>query len=527
MGGARAIALAAAALLLTAAPAAAADTWYPGDLHVHTCYSHDAYCGPADDNTGPDTIYSYGGTVMERFLESSTKKLAFLAITDHDDVRAQSDPDYGTHGVAPIAAYETSLAGGHAQMLGATHAYDKGTGDAASTVAMADTLRADGGVFQANHPSYRQGSPVTSCAGVEAKDTPMHWKYGFDVQPDTIEVWNSTSLIPPSELFWECWLQRGARIGMTGGSDTHGATQPWIGFPTTWVRAASTKQADLLAAIRAGRTTVSRLPASQGGVRLLLEADRNRDGTYESGIGDQVPPGTPMRVRADDLPGRGLVRVRANGTTLKEDDVSPGGAVTFDAPAAAVGWVRATLYLDEGRTGVSPACGPGFPTGETFDLCSQDLATAAMTSPIWIGPELPPPTPPPHGGPPPHGVPDSHEPDDKHPLPPGRQSGGGAPPPDVPPQRGRGARIRHLRVAWDHESRRRRPRVLIHWSTVKGPFELQSRRGHRGWHRIRRTDGKRHVFVHLRRGRWTFRIRSTPPFGRPGPWTVTRAHIDP
>src|SRR4051812_29949543 len=326
MGGARATALAAAVLLLTAAPATAADTWYPGDLHVHTCYSHDAYCGPADDNTGPDTFYSSGGTVMERFLESSGKGLAFLAITDHDDVRAQSDPDYGTHGVAPIAAYETSLAGGHAQMLGATPAYDRGTGDAASTNAMADALRADGGVFQANHPSYRQGSPVTSCAEVAAKDTPMHWKYGFDVQPDTIEVWNSTSLIPPSELFWECWLQRGARIGMTGGSDTHGATQPWIGFPTTWVRAASTKQPDLLAALRAGRTTVSRLPARQGGVRLLLEADRNRDGSYESGIGDQVPPGTPMRVRADDLPGRGLVRVRANGTTYKEADLQPGGA---------------------------------------------------------------------------------------------------------------------------------------------------------------------------------------------------------
>ncbi|MEA2273978.1 MAG: hypothetical protein QOI98_2686 [Solirubrobacteraceae bacterium] len=62
MGGARAIALAAAALLF-APVAARADSWYPGDLHVHTCYSHDAYCGPTDDNTGPDVFYSSGGTV--------------------------------------------------------------------------------------------------------------------------------------------------------------------------------------------------------------------------------------------------------------------------------------------------------------------------------------------------------------------------------------------------------------------------------------------------------------------------------
>src|SRR5215210_189756 len=82
MGGARAIALVTAALLI--APAgASADAWYPGELHVHTCYSHDAYCGPTDDNTDPDVIYSSGGTVRQRFLESSGKGLAFLAITDH------------------------------------------------------------------------------------------------------------------------------------------------------------------------------------------------------------------------------------------------------------------------------------------------------------------------------------------------------------------------------------------------------------------------------------------------------------
>jgi hypothetical protein len=524
MGGRLAVAIVSVGLLAPAA--ASADSWFPGDLHVHTCYSHDAYCGPGDDNTGPDTFYSSGGTVMERFLESSGKKLAFLAITDHDDVRAQSDPDYGTHGVVPIPAYEASLSGGHAQMLGATRAYDKGTGDAASTDAMADALRADGGVFQANHPSYRQGRPIASCADAEGQDSPMHWKYGFDVQPDTIEVWNSTSLIQPSEVFWECWLQRGARIGMTGGSDTHGATQPYIGFPTTWVRAASTVPVDLLAAIRAGRTTVSRLPESQGGVRLLLEADRNRDGSYESSIGDQVPPGTPMRVRAEGSPGRGLVRVRANGTTLVDGaDLRPGGSVTFNAPAAPFGWVRATLYLENGSESVSPACGPGFPTGEAIDLCSHDLATAAMTSPIWIGPEVPPAKPPPRGGPPPTTVPDEDEPDNKRPLPPGRQSGGASRPPDVPPQRGRGARVKHLWVAWYHRTRKRRPRVLVHWSNVKGPFELQSRRGHRRWHRIRRTDGKRHVILHVHRGHWTFRIRSTPPFGRPGPWTVRRARI--
>src|SRR5919202_5352697 len=147
MGRMRAILVAAVLVaLVVAAPAAAAPggSWLGGDLHVHTCYSHDAYCGPADDNTGPDVFYSSGGTVMERFTEASAKGLAYLAITDHDDIRAQSDPDYGTHGVVPIPAYEASLAGGHAQMLGARKPYDKGSGDASATNAMANALRADG-----------------------------------------------------------------------------------------------------------------------------------------------------------------------------------------------------------------------------------------------------------------------------------------------------------------------------------------------------------------------------------------------
>src|SRR5439155_26795072 len=145
----------------------------------------------------------------------------------------------------------------------------------------------------------------------------------------------------------------------------------------------------LLAAVRAGRTTISRVAPNQGAVQLLLEGDRDRNGSYESMIGDQVPPSTPLRVRAVGAPGRGLVRVRANGKTVIDGaDLGPGGEVRFSAPAAQ-GWVRATLYLQDGTDAADPACGPGFPTGQAIDACSKDLATAAMTSPIWVGPPAP------------------------------------------------------------------------------------------------------------------------------------------
>ena len=40
-----------------------------------------------------------GGTVEERFIEASARGLDFLAITDHNDVRSQSDPGWEVGGV--------------------------------------------------------------------------------------------------------------------------------------------------------------------------------------------------------------------------------------------------------------------------------------------------------------------------------------------------------------------------------------------------------------------------------------------
>jgi len=423
---------------------AAGPGWRAGDVHVHTCYSHDSYCGPGDDNTGPDTAYSSGGTVAERFQEAALKGLDFLVISDHDDIRAQKDPGFGSAGVVGIAAYEASLAGGHAQMLGATRQYDKGHTEtaaiaAASARAMAAALRRDGGLFQSNHPSYRAGAPVSSCKELELKrwqSDPLHWKYGFSVPLGSVEVWNATTLIRPSELFWECWLQRGARLGATGGSDSHGANQGNVGLPTTWVFARDSSPAAILAAIRAGRTTITRLPPAAGGARLLLEADRDGDGDYESMVGDTVATGTPMRVRAEGLAGAGLVRVRANGTRLVDGaQLLPGSSVRFPAPARS-GWVYAELMQSQATRAADPGCQP---TGQSLDTCSADLAITALTSPIYVERRGRPgwtgePTAPIEPADDLPIVPgdDAHEPDREPPLDPILQSGLGTPLPDVP-----------------------------------------------------------------------------------------------
>ena len=373
---------AALALTLACAGSAAAESWLAGDVHVHTCYSHDAWC--PGEPPQPEAVYSSHGTVAQRFQEAALKGLDFLVVSDHNDVGAQSDPGFGSAGVLGVPAYEASLAGGHAQMLGASRLYDDGAGDAAATNALADALRTDGGVFQANHPGYRATGELSACEQAGTADwdaNPLDWKYGYAVQPDTIEVWNTTTLIQPSQLYYECWLERGARIGITGGSDSHGAVQNNVGLPTTWVLAQERTPAAILAAIRAGRTTISRAAPAGGGARLLIEADADGDGTFESHVGDTVAPGTPMRVRADRESAAGLVRVRSSGGTLVDGEpLAPGGELRFAAPAGA-GWAYAMLYAAGGTSAVDPGCRP---LDQPISTCSEDLAIAAMTSPIWF-----------------------------------------------------------------------------------------------------------------------------------------------
>jgi hypothetical protein len=491
-------------------PAAARGEWLAGDGHVHTCYSHDAYCPQTDPPQDAETFYSSFGTVAQRFTEAAVKGLDFLVISDHDDTRAWSDPDFGSQGVVGVRAYESSLSG-HAQMLGARRHYGK-DGD---VNAIADALNADGGLFQANHPSYRAGELPGSCEEAMGTSTPLHWRYGYSVRPDVIEVWNPTALIQPGELFWECWLQRGARIPVTAGSDSHGGSQPTLGLPTTWALARDRRQSSILQAIRLGRTTLSRLPPSLGGARLLLEGDANGDGTYEAMMGDVVPPGTRMRVRADGLTAPGTVRVRANGATLQESALAPGRTVEFRAPAAP-GWVRAVLLQHQGAPDVDPFCRPPASAESPLSLCSADLAVSAMTSPVYL--ERPFPPTPSKTGPgavktPATPPPAEDEPDDDPALPPSIHSSGGADLPRVPagpPVASRdGAGLDRVRLTL----RGRRAR----WSSRAPRFDVQVRGRRGGWRPVAQSTTRRSL--RLARGVRAIRVRPRATDGSAGGWT--------
>ncbi|MFA5891067.1 MAG: CehA/McbA family metallohydrolase [Actinomycetota bacterium] len=375
---------------IEATPAGTAGEWLAGDLHVHTCASHDVWCGPDDDNTGMEEFYTFGGSVEERFIEASIRGLDYLAITDHQRPESSQDPGFGTHGVIGVPGYENSIHG-HAQMLGATHTFDAGDENAPAVQSMVDALRAEGGVFQANHPADNIKAKPFACEDTDL----LHWKYGYDVQPDTIEVWNIAQWFQPpfpsatsnedAGRYWECWLNRGAHIGATGGSDSHWLTLSafqGVGNPTTWVFTRERSARGILAGVREGRTSISMVPPAYGRLRLILEADADGDGVFESMIGDTVPRGVKMRARAEGLPPGGVVDIRANGgPLLTGEPLIPGGAVTFTSPPDA-GWVRAILMLPDGTAERGATCDSTFGGSTTY--CRNRVLVAALTSAIYM-----------------------------------------------------------------------------------------------------------------------------------------------
>src|SRR5882757_8978738 len=120
-----------------AAPQAPTGFWMAGDLHVHTIYGHDTCITPttAWDPSSPsrsartscDAPYTVSFTPRERLTEATVRGLDFVALTDHNNVLNQTDPQVIAWLAAhpqfvEIPAYENSQPG-HVQMLGARSCY--------------------------------------------------------------------------------------------------------------------------------------------------------------------------------------------------------------------------------------------------------------------------------------------------------------------------------------------------------------------------------------------------------------------
>lgn len=393
-------------------PAIPHGEWVAGDLHVHTVYGHDTCVSPTDrwpqDNPDPDARtgscdepWTWAFFPAQRFDDAVARGMDFTAITDHNNVVNQYEPGeiawLEAHpGFIYLPAYENSQPG-HVQMLGARWCYgndgvlvgqkvncnalvaDK---SAAGEQRLADGLRADGGVFQVNHPSD------------------MHWisSYGHAVVPDSVEVWNTGpwAFQPPApasndnelSLDWyDGFLRAGHEVAATGGSDSHWRLVDGfagIGQPTTWVWVTERTAEGVLEGIREHRTFVSAQPPALHGPKLFLEADRHGDGSFSAMVGDEVPPGSTYRVRTVDAPPGAMLRVVTDqGST---DLVTTGTTTTFTpgsggVPAAAT-FVRVELFPADGQQERTTVCNPV--AGTTTTLCRDRWAVLALTSPIYV-----------------------------------------------------------------------------------------------------------------------------------------------
>lgn len=386
--------------------------WVAGDLHVHTIYGHDTCITPttAWDPSSPDRAartscsapYTVSFTPAQRLAEAQQRGLDFVALTDHNNVVNQTDPDVlafeaANPGLVVVPGYENSQPG-HVQMLGARSCYGNAGAIAGTTIEcdqkvadqsaageteLADGLRADGGVFQINHPSD------------------MNWlsRYGWSVVPDNVEVWNIGPWayqhpFPASNdndfsLRWyDGFLQRGDQVGVTGGSDSHWVATDsvqGVGDPTTWVFVRTLSIQGVLDGLRQHHTFVSALPPVEQGPQLFLEADRNGDGVFEAIAGSKTSAHATFRVRTVGAVPGSLVRI-VTDTGQVELPLAAATTLTFrpgaDGVPAATKFVRAELLATDGKGARQAGCDPV--VGSQTTICRNDLTMQALSSPIFI-----------------------------------------------------------------------------------------------------------------------------------------------
>ena len=344
--------------------------WLKGDLHCHT-------------------VHSDGLNSVEEIVRNAVGLgLDFLAVTDHntsthfEELERLSDLP-----IVLIPGEEVTTYWGHANMWGLREWIDFRCADEASIEAVRRYVLQKGGLISVNHPK-----PIG----------PPWFFRGWEGYP-SMEVWQAPWRFYNWESLerWDSLLRQGQRVVAVGGSDVHSIppAEPrhphGLANPTTWVyaglspvRAESVDASPaplparpevlvgraerprpeqaILDAIRAGHIFLTDAPNN---TRLILRADADGDGRFETLMGDTIEPrnGRPIRFRIDVNGGmdRRLWLI-ADGVPI---DIRPLDKVEstheFSLDVAGRRYVRAELRGPRGRS----------ERGEVI---------WAMTNPTWV-----------------------------------------------------------------------------------------------------------------------------------------------
>ena len=348
-------------------------------------------------------------TVAEQVRLAVGRDLDFLAVTDYDNVSAQSDPAYADDDLITIPGYEHPF-GGLAQLLGATERF-KGAGTEASDVRRVQrAMHRSGGLLQVANPGDGRWRSI----------------YGTRIEPDSVEVWfNGPWSYDPGEIgkdmtasirFYDRLLDDGGRVAATAGSNSlfRGLYKlAGVGQPTTWVCAEEPSTQGVLEAIAGGRTTISHEFPDQGPLAeseagggevgagaaqsgtggltfpppsgtdmpfLSIEADRPGGKEYEALLGDVVGRGERLRIGVFDAPFSVLRLVGDGSRVLDRVEIFTPTFVHEFVPPKGVSWVRAELFAEPKDT-VGGTCKLS-PDVATY--CNDRIGMLALSSPIYV-----------------------------------------------------------------------------------------------------------------------------------------------
>ena len=119
---------------------------------------------------------------------------------------------------------------------------------------------------------------------------------------------------------------------------------------------------------------ISHQPPNLQGPRLFLEGDGKM-------VGDEVAPGTPLRVRVEGGAGMFLRLIATGSEPLGEPVQVAGPSFQYDFQApSAPGWVRAELFSPDLAEERAALCGDSAET----TYCRNMLGVTAMTSAMYV-----------------------------------------------------------------------------------------------------------------------------------------------
>jgi hypothetical protein len=257
-------------------PGPAGAMWLAGDTHVHDDHSSD---GSLPRQTSKQTLPG-NLPVNDQIGQAERMGLDYVPLTDHRTYDQHWDPNYGSDKLLLIPGEEAN-GSPHAIVLGASDVIVDGanpTGSATFRHVQQSVwdAHAQGAIWQVAHPDDGEFD-----SGVVNAN-------GSVIGANAVEIFNIASN-PDAEIdYAENRWNHGFRFGVSGASDDH-FRELWNvdspGDPTTWVFAADKSVAGILAAMRAGHTTVSNSPT---GPFVTLQADIKGGHTASAMGGDEI-----------------------------------------------------------------------------------------------------------------------------------------------------------------------------------------------------------------------------------------------